>query len=99
MADAMVRAEMIRFTDYHDPGWIEVCLVDADGHTHQIVEKEPILTDRNMREETPYPTELWLRAEATEVHHDRVQVTFAYGVETTDGRTAIQVSTADVKLL
>jgi hypothetical protein len=46
----------------------------------------------------PY-TEFWLSADTGEVDDERVQVTFAYAVETTEGRSAAQVRTADVKWL
>jgi hypothetical protein len=73
--------------------------VDADGHEHRIVEKVPVFSDRNMTAASAFPTEFWLRADTGDVDNERVQVTFAHAVETTEGRSGVQVHTADVKWL
>jgi hypothetical protein len=99
MADAIVRAQAVRWVSDDQPGWIEVCVVDADGHEHRIVEKVPVLTSRGVTASSAFPSEFWLRAHTGDVHDDRIQVTFAYAVETTEGRSGVQVSTADVKWL
>lgn len=99
MADAIIRAQAVRWVSDDQPGWIEVCLVDADRREHRIVEKVPVLTDRNVTAASPFPTEFWLRADTGDVDNERVQVTLAHAVETTEGRSAVQVRIADVKWL
>ena len=48
MADAIVRAQALRWVSDDQPGWIEVGLVDADGQEHRIIDKVPVLTSRSI---------------------------------------------------
>ena len=99
MADAIVRAHAVRWVSDDFPGWIEVGLVDADGYEHRIVEKVPVLTTRDLTAASEFPSEFWLKADTREVNDQRVQVNFAFAVETTEGHSGVQVSIADVKWL
>ncbi len=99
MSDAIVRAQVLRWVSDDAPGWIEVGLVDADGQEHRIVEKVPVLTTRNITAASEFPAEFWLKADTGAMNDKRVEVTFAYAVETTEGRSGIQVRTADVTWL
>lgn len=99
MADAIVRAQALRWVSDDQPGWIEVGLVDADGQEHRIIDKVPVLTSRSITAESAFPAELWLKADAGEVNGERVEVTFDSAVETTDGRAGAPMRTADVKWL
>jgi hypothetical protein len=99
MSDAIVRAKALRLVSDEEPGWIEVSLVDADGKEHRIVEKVPVLTTRNITAASEFPAEFWLEADTGEVADERVEVTFAYAVETTEGRLGVRMRTADVRWL
>jgi hypothetical protein len=99
MADAIIRAQVLRWVSDDQPGWIEVGLVDADGQEHRIVEKAPVLSSRSITAESEFPTELWLRADTGRVTDKRVEVTFAYAVETTEGLPGVRVRVADVRWL
>jgi hypothetical protein len=72
VADAIVRAQAIRWVDDSFPGWIEVKVVDAAGRDHRIVGKVPILTTLDLRSDTSFPTELWIGADTTEIEGDHV---------------------------
>jgi hypothetical protein len=37
-----VKVEIVRFVDEHQPGFVEVALVDAAGRLHTFVEKVPV---------------------------------------------------------
>lgn len=99
MADAIIRAQVLRWASDDQPGWIEVGLVDADGQEHRIVEKAAVLTKQSITAESEFPTELWLMADSGQVTDERVEVTFAYAVETTEGLPGVRVRTADVRWL
>lgn len=99
MTEAIVRAQVLRWVSDDEPGWIEVALVDADGREHRIIEKVPVLTTRSITAASSFPAEFWVRADTGEVNDERVEITFAYAVETTEGRSAVQMRTADIKWL
>jgi hypothetical protein len=43
--EVIVRGTVTRWVDDAFPGWVEVTLTAADGNTHRIVEKVPVLTN------------------------------------------------------
>jgi len=45
MTDVIVRGTATRWVDDAVPGWIEVSLKAADGRTHRVIEKVPVLTE------------------------------------------------------
>ncbi|MEQ7128762.1 hypothetical protein ABN034_30065 [Actinopolymorpha sp. B11F2] len=73
--------------------------MDSDGAEHRIIEKVPVLTRHDFTSASTYPTELWIKADTGSVEGDRVEVTFAHGVQTTDGLTAVSLSANSVKWL
>jgi len=99
VADAIVRAEALRWVSDDQPGWIEVGIVDGDGVEHRIIEKVPVLTRHDFTSASTYPTPLWIRAHTGSVEAERVQVTFRDGVQTTDGLSGMTVSSNSVKWL
>ncbi|NHA70080.1 hypothetical protein [Phycicoccus flavus] len=99
MADAIIRAQVLRWVSDAQPGWIEVGLVDADGQKHRIVEKAPVLTSRTITAESEFPAEFWLRADTGQVTDKRVEVTFAHAVETIEGLPGVHMRVADVRWL
>ncbi|MEQ7129345.1 hypothetical protein ABN034_33110 [Actinopolymorpha sp. B11F2] len=99
MADAIVRAKALRWISDDQPGVIEVSIVDSDGREHRIIEKVPVLTSREFTSASAFPADLWIRADTGTIEGERVQVFFAYSVETTEGLIGLAVATADVKWL
>lgn len=49
-----VSVQITRFVDEHFPGIVECELIDALGDKHVFVEKVPIVSDENLREESIY---------------------------------------------
>lgn len=98
MADAIIRAQAIRWVDDGFPGWIEVKVIDAAGRDHRIVDKVPILTTLDIRSDTRFPTELWIGAEATDVEGDHVSVRLKW-VDTQEGLNDLVIATTDVRWL
>jgi len=96
MTDLRVRATALRMTDDHFPGWIEVVVEDAEGRTHHIVEKVPVLTEDELRADSVFPVELWLDGQMEEADVQKVTLTLDYGVETVDGLGRLTVRTQDV---
>ncbi len=54
MAEA-IKVQIERFTDPHQPGWVECRLVDAFGVTHLFEEKVPVVTSEALSAESDYP--------------------------------------------
>jgi hypothetical protein len=55
--------QIVRFVDGHQPGWVECEFVDAEGRCHTIVEKIPIVTERDLWLDSEYPTSGTARCE------------------------------------
>jgi hypothetical protein len=98
VADAIVRAQATRWVDDRSPGWIEVMVVDAAGRDHRIVNEVPILTTLDIRSDTSFPVELWIRAESSDVDGDHVTARLKW-VETQEGLNELVIATADVRWL
>lgn len=99
MTHVIVRATAMRWADDHFPGWIEVDLVDAEGRTHRIVEKVPVLAKAGITAASTFPFELWIQAEFERMNGGSALVRFAHGVETTDGLHLIEMDRHDVRWL
>ena len=91
------KAVAIRWESDEFPGWIEVAIRDAAGHEHHVIEKVPVITLLNIRADSQFPIELWLDAEAETASGDDVTVTLPHLMETTDGKTRLTLSAADVE--
>lgn len=50
-----ISVQIERFVDEHQPGFVECRLVDADGRSHQFIEKLPIVTSANLWSDSSYP--------------------------------------------
>ena len=50
-----ISANIIRFVDDHQPGWVECEFYDADGHRHILTDKVPIFTDKMLDADSNYP--------------------------------------------
>jgi hypothetical protein len=98
VADALVRAQAIRWVDYSFPGWIEVKVIDAAGRDHRIVDKVPVLTTLDLRSDTSFPAELWIGADTSDVDGDHVMARLTW-VDTQEGLNELVIATADVRWL
>jgi hypothetical protein len=78
---------------------LEVGVEDCDGQEHRIIEKVPVLTNREFTSASTFPADLWIRADTGAVEGEHVEVTFAYSVETTEGLAGLRVSIDDVRWL
>lgn len=82
--------------DHAFPGWIEVAVRAADGRTHRVIEKVPVLTDLPLTIGSTFPHELWLRGTSDRADRTTADVRFAYDVTTTEGLPGLTVETKDV---
>jgi hypothetical protein len=96
VTEVIVRGKATRWVDDASPGWIEVTLNAADGHTHRIVEKVPVLTNEEITAATTFPFELWVRGTSSRVDQNAAEVTLAYDVVTTEGLNTLTLVTKDV---
>jgi hypothetical protein len=96
VTEVIVRGTAMRWVDDASPGWMEVTLNAADGHTHRIVEKVPVLTNAEITAETTFPFEIWVRGTSSRVDQDAAEVTLAYDVVTTEGLATLTIVTKDI---
>lgn len=73
-------------------------VIDAAGRDHRIVDKVPILTMLDIRSETSFPTELWIRADTTDVEGDHVSARLKW-VDTREGLNELVIAITDVRWL
>ena len=52
---ASVRVEIARYTDGHQPGFVECRLTDADGRVWSFEEKVPVVCDEDLDAGSRYP--------------------------------------------
>jgi hypothetical protein len=52
---ASVRVEIVRYTDDHQPGWIECRLTDVGGRVWSFEEKVPVVSAEYLDADSPYP--------------------------------------------
>jgi len=50
-----LKVEIVAFADTAQPGWVKCRLVDADGRTHEFLEKAPIVSDEDLDSQSGYP--------------------------------------------
>jgi hypothetical protein len=51
----IIDVEIVRFTDSHQPGWVECVLRDASGREWTIFEKVPVVSDASLDATSIYP--------------------------------------------
>ena len=47
--------QIVRFVDDAQPGWVACEFLDAHGHTHTLIDKVPIFTDKILEATSVYP--------------------------------------------
>ncbi|MCA0157191.1 hypothetical protein LB823_13405 [Tsukamurella sp. M9C] len=94
------RVSIVRWHWDGYPGWVEVEVTDADGRTHRISEKVPVLTALDLYPDTPVsdlPTELWIDADLVQAADERVTISLRHGVETVEGLSVLTLPPAAVR--
>ena len=93
-----VRLHPIRWADLDFPGFWEVELTDALGHTWTIVDKVPVLADEEWSS-PDLPAELWFPCEVLNEPDEAgsVRISLACGVESVDGTGVFRVAADRVR--
>jgi hypothetical protein len=99
MADVIVRATAARWASDDFPGWIEFQVVDAEGRSHRVVEKVPVLTTNPITAASDFPFELWLRATCDYVERESAVIRFTDGVTTTEGLDQLRMDLNAIRWL
>lgn len=99
MAEATIRATAVRWINDHFPGLIEVEISDAEGQTHRVIEKVPVLTTSHITAASNFPLELWLDAECDSVEGESAVVRLRYNVETEEGLNHVYMALQDIRWL
>jgi hypothetical protein len=83
-----VKVEIVRFVDEHQPGFVEVALVDAAGRLHTFIEKAPVVTEENLWSDSKYPCSGVIPCRVIgDAGHERVRISTDQpcGVESVEG--------------
>jgi hypothetical protein len=65
--------EIVRFVDDHQPGWVECEFIDAEGHSHTLLDKVPAFgseTNEDLDAASKYPQPGVARCEILEEFRD-----------------------------
>jgi hypothetical protein len=92
-----VAAQILRFVDPHQPGWVEAELVDAKGTSHRLLDKVAIFTDRKLDAASPYPQVGIIRCEIVSetkdgTGHDLIEIALLDGVESIRGQSRFVIT-------
>ena len=84
-------AQIVRFVDGHQPGWVECEFIDAEDCKHRFVDKVPILSAENLDAASVYPMAGGISCEVVASWKDvqgrelvRVTTARPWGIESTD---------------
>jgi hypothetical protein len=95
--------QIVRFVDDHQPGWIAVEFVDAEGKVHTLIDKVPVLSDEDLDAASPYPRPGVVRVEVLSRSQDargrevvRVTTNIPDCVESTEKLSEFSVFPAQV---
>jgi hypothetical protein len=51
----LIKVTIERFTDEHNPGWVQCSFVDAAGISHMFEEKVPVVSSEDLDSKSLYP--------------------------------------------
>jgi hypothetical protein len=98
-----VIAQIVRFVDGHQPGWVECEFIDAEDCKHRFVDKVPILSAENLDAASVYPMAGGISCEVVASWKDvqgrelvRVTTARPWGIESTDGLVEFVVLAAQL---
>jgi hypothetical protein len=99
----VLRVEIARFVDEHQPGFVECTFVDAEGVRHSILEKLPVVTRENLWSTSIYPRPGEVACQVLAEWKDRngqlvlrVSTEEPFHIESTDGQTQFVVLASQV---
>jgi hypothetical protein len=93
-----VPVTIVRFSDAHQPGWVECELSDVFGRRHGFIEKIPVVTKEEIGSDSTYPRQgvfacevltTWLNQEGRRL--SRIDMSRPWGIESKDGHSEFVV--------
>jgi hypothetical protein len=91
-----LRASAVCWHSDDFPGWVEICVRDALGQDHRIIEKVPVVTTLDVTADSSFPIGFWIEAEIETVDGASMVVTLPGGMETKEGKRSLSVVPADI---
>ncbi|NKF24800.1 hypothetical protein [Solimonas marina] len=97
--------EIRRFTDPHQPGFVECGFVDARGKEHVFIEKVPVVTSRNLSAESIYPQSGHIACKELGQWHNeqgqhmyRITTELPFGIESIEGLSVFEVQAVQLEV-
>jgi hypothetical protein len=94
-----ISANIVRFVDGHQPGWVECEFADAEGRLHVLRDKVPMFTVEILDADSRYPTMGKIPCEVLETFKDatgrelvRVSTEKPCGIDSAEGLAEFIVS-------
>lgn len=100
-----IRAEIIGWVSDDFPGFVECRFTDRFGKVWAVVEKLPVLTDADLRSNSPFPQPALIACEVVATRRDNAGREFTdittltpWAVRATDGTTTFQMYTEQLQV-
>ncbi len=88
----LLAVQIIQFVDESQPGWVRAEFLDAAGLKHRVVEKVPVITDKDLWIDSEYPCSGAIGCKILEAFKDdegrkvvRISTQVPWGIESSDG--------------
>jgi hypothetical protein len=95
---AEVAVQIVRFVEEHQPAMVACELLDAEGHTHTLIDKDAMFTNEWLNAESDYPQAGRIRCEILDRWQDKqgrelIRITTAKPdwIESTDSKSELVV--------
>lgn len=99
----IVKVQIVRFVEDHQPGFVECELCEADGGIQRFIDKIPMFTSRELWSDSEFPQPGWMRCKVSSRFVDREGLRVARistvdpdRLESVDGRTDFVVPEANL---
>ena len=99
----MLKVQIIRFVDIHQPGWVECRLLDAWDCGWTFIEKVPVVTEAALDKLSDYPQDGLIACDIVKAWHDErgrslvtVDTSQAWGIAAVGGESQFDVLASQI---
>jgi hypothetical protein len=98
-----LKVSITRFVDLHQPGFLECMFSDANGVSHSVIEKVPVISAEDLRIASEYPRDGEIECTVIERFTNargeslaRIDTELPYHIESTRGATVFVVYSSQI---